>query len=128
MLGWQIYIHRQLPGQSPDKPTEESLLATWVAGLGGLDWLDELVTAGRAVDLGGNGYPCRYTALAGDILPKIASGPPPHSGPLVIGEGDEDEEAYVSPGGWVGHVSIDHAKIAACSPHEQLIIEAWDQS
>jgi hypothetical protein len=122
MLGWQIDIHRQVPGESPENPTKESLLATWTTSLGGLDWLDVLVKEGKAVDLGGNGYPCRYTATAANVLPKISSGPPHHKGSLVIGDN------YVLPGGWVGKARIDHSKISQCLPDEQLIIEAWDQS
>lgn len=105
MLGWQIFIHRQVSGQSPDvtNPTNESLLATWMTGIGGTDWLDALVKEGKAVDLGGNRYPCRYTAIAANVLPKISCGPPPHDGPFVIGDD------YVLPGGWVGEVRIDHS-------------------
>ncbi len=65
MLGWQVYIKRE-----PD-----TLIASWCIGLGGLDWFDELVKEGLAQDLGGNGgYPCKYSAKAEVILPKI---PPP---------------------------------------------------
>ena len=32
-----------------------SRLAVWQTGLGGLDWLDELVKAGKAINLGENG-------------------------------------------------------------------------
>jgi hypothetical protein len=93
-----------------------------MAGLGGLDWLDSLVKDGKAVDLGGNGYPVRYTAAAADILPLIASGPPKHSGPPVF------SSDYILPAGWIGEVRIDHAKIAQCPRDAQLSIEAWDQS
>lgn len=93
-----------------------------MAGLGGLDWLEELVRQGKAVDVGGNGYPCRYKVAAKDVLVKIAAGPPPNDGPFVIGDD------YVAPGGWTGNVRIDRAKVSECSPDEGLIIEAWDQS
>jgi hypothetical protein len=122
MLGWGIYIYRQVPDEPWDKPTEESLIATWTAGLGGLDWITALVRQGKAVDHGGDGYPDLYTAAAKDILPRISGGPPPHKGPFVIGDD------YVAPSGWTGAVKIDHAKIEACSPDEQLTIVAWDQS
>jgi hypothetical protein len=122
MLGWGIHIYRQLPDEPWDRCTEESRIASWVAGLGGLDWIDELVKRGKAVDYGGNGYPNLYTAAAKDILPKISDGPPPHEGPFVIGDD------YVAPSGWTGGVKIDRTKIAGCSPDEQLTIVAWDQS
>ena len=96
--------------------------SSWHPGLGGLDWLHELVKQGKAVFDNRGGYPDRFTGTAKDILPKLSSGPPPHKGPFVIGDD------YVAPGGWTGGVTIDRAKIAECSPDEQLTIVAWDQS
>jgi hypothetical protein len=122
MLGWQITIHRQIPGESQNHLTKESLLATWTTSIGGLDWIDALVKEGKAVDLGGTGYPCWYKATAKNILPIILAGPPRHKGPLVAGDG------YILPAGWNGKATIDHSKIGQCLPDEQLIIEAWDQS
>src|SRR5262249_38147557 len=73
MLGWHISIYKQkdgslLPGTAvtPKGPR----LAVWQTGLGGLDWLDELVKANKAISLGENcGYPCRYTATAECLVP-----------------------------------------------------------
>jgi hypothetical protein len=60
MLGWHVSVYRQKDGGSSPAtfPTPEGTrLAVWQTGIGGLDWLDELVKAGKAIDLGGNGYP-----------------------------------------------------------------------
>ncbi len=60
MLGWCIGVYRQKDSSvSPGKsdPPEGARLAVWQTGLGGLDWPNELVKAGKAIDLGGNGYP-----------------------------------------------------------------------
>ena len=60
MLGWHISVFRQADdGSSPAKAgSEEGVrLAVWQTGLEGLQWLDALVEAGHAIDLGGNGYP-----------------------------------------------------------------------
>jgi hypothetical protein len=51
-------------------------LAVWQTGLGRLDWVYELVKAGKAINLGGNGYPCRYTATAEYLTPRIIDEPP----------------------------------------------------
>jgi hypothetical protein len=122
MLGWQINIHRLIPGESQYNLTKESLLASWTTSLGGLDWIEALVKDGKAEDLGGTGYPCWYKATAKIILPIIMDGPPRYKGPPVFGND------YILPSGWTGEVKIDHSKIAECLPDEQLIIEAWDQS
>ncbi len=123
MLGWHIFISRQALAKSPDNPEgTESTLASWEAGLGGLDWLDALVKEGRAVYLGGDGYPVRYTATAAGVVSKLSAGPPRHEGPLVFGED------YVMAGGWVGDVRVDQSRLAECSPDEELLIEAWDLS
>jgi len=46
---------------------------TWV---GGLAWLDELVSQVLEVNLGGNGYPFSYTAKAAFVKPEIEGGRP----------------------------------------------------
>jgi hypothetical protein len=122
MLGCEILVHRQVPGENRDEPSLGSRIASWNAALGGLDWLDALVAQGRATDLGGNGYPCRFLARAGDVLAKMSGGPPKPRGPMVIGDD------YVLPGNWTGAFGLDREKFAACNPDEELIIEAWDLS
>ena len=124
MLGWKIYIFRHVPDQrdADELSTKEVQLAIWQASINGIDWLDELVRQGKAEDLGGDGYPCRYTAVAKDLLPEFSSGPPSHDSPTVIGDD------YVHPRGWTGDAEIDHTGIAECPPDEQLFIEAWNSS
>jgi hypothetical protein len=51
-------------------------LAVWQTGLEGLDWLQTLVKQGYAIDLGGDGYPWRFTATAEQLVPHIITGPP----------------------------------------------------
>ena len=79
MLGWNIGVFKQRDdGASPATPQSQhgARLAVWQTGLGGLDWLEELVKAGKAISLGGNGYPCRYTATAEYLIPRIIETPP----------------------------------------------------
>jgi hypothetical protein len=114
-LGWDIFVSRQNDaGLSPaaaDSP-EGPLLAKWEAGLGGLDWLDELVREGKAIDLGGDGYPFRYTAPAKFLFPRIAVMPP----------GAKSD--------WEGWKVVwsEAPLVEQCRPEEWLIVEAWDQS
>jgi hypothetical protein len=122
MLGWWISIERNDKDVSPSDSRTEGVLATWETGLNGLEWLKGLVQNGQAVCLGGNGYPLRYSATAAAIAAAVASGPPRHGGPFVIGE---DHYAY---GGWTRGVKIDHARLAQCRADEILMIEAWDLS
>jgi len=118
MLGWEILIQRV----NPERPLPERVLARWVIGPRGLDWLDQLVKEGKAELLLDGGYPTRFAAVARDVLPKLAGAPPRHDGPLVIGED------YILPGGWPRDVRIDRDKLSACPPDEKLVIEAWDLS
>lgn len=122
MLGWFIVVYEQIPEERASAPTKEARLARWEAGLGGVDWLEGLVKVGKAERLIDGGYPSRYAALARDVLPLIAGGPPCHVGPMVVGDD------YVTPGGWIGQVTIDNVKVAQCSPDQPLTIEVWDQS
>lgn len=122
MLGWEFFITRQT-GTGASTPKENTpLLASWLAGLGGTDWLNVLVTAGVAAHLGGNGYPSLYSIPAGALAEVLRHGLPKHDGPLVIGDD------YVLPGGWTGDARIDLASLQSLTPNELLLVEVWDQS
>ena len=125
MLGWHISIYRQSDDETSPasfESPEGERLAVWQTGLGGLDWLKELVNAGLAIDLGGNGYPCRYTATARTLLARIADGPPGARAVWASGVNDILTEK------WAGRTVIDDATVAACRQDEWLIVEAWDES
>ena len=77
----------------------------------------------RAELRSGNGYPTRYVSKAKDILPLLSKGQPPeHMGFAVIGDD------YLMPAGWTGGAKFHHQRIAACSPDDKLVVDAWDQS
>lgn len=127
MLGWQIYINRS-PTRSLDSAVEdslkdESLLASWLTGLNGCDWIDKLVEQGRAEYLGTyGGYPRSYSAKAKYVIPPVLSLKSKTKGPAVIG----DDYAYI--GGFNSDIELFLDRIKACSLDEELSIEAWDQS
>jgi hypothetical protein len=125
MLGWHISVYRQTDGggspatfQSP----EGARLGVWQADVDGLNWLDELVKAGKAIDLGGNGYPCRYTATAEHLIPQFIEGPPRARTHWLLEAGD-----FVTDK-WEGKTVVDGDAAAQCRPDEWLIVEAWDES
>ena len=125
MLGWHISIYRQTDDGASPATAESSpgtRVAVWQTGLGGLDWIDELVKAGKAINLGGRGYPSRYTATTENLIPRIGDEPPGARPVWAFGVGDILTEK------WVGETLIDHAAAAACRPREWLLIEAWDES
>jgi hypothetical protein len=109
MLGWEIRVYRQ-PDRVSSPATagsaEGTLLSGWRTGLGGLDWIDELVTTGKAIDLGGNGYPRRYRVMAGYILPRVTQ--------MSSGANDQN-------------TGVDGTAIFRCRLDEWLLVEAWDQ-
>lgn len=123
MLGWGIIVAAQTSlerDQADDKKT--AVLASWEAGPGGTGWLHRLVELGKATQLSFSGYPNRYTAMAIDVLPLLAGGPPDHSGTAVFGDD------YVLPANWKGNVVLHPDKIAACGADRTLTIDAWDLS
>jgi len=122
MLGWGINIWRQIDPASTPARERRGFIAAWEAALGGTKWLDALVVQGKAVSLGGNGYPLTYKAPASVIASQLATGPPRHSGPVTVGDD------YFLPSGWTGDFKLDQSELAKCSPDEELIIEAWDLS
>lgn len=116
MLGWEVFIFRSAEAKSED------LIVRWQTSVFGLKWLDQLVKDGYASDLGGNGYPCKYSVTAGVLLPIITAGLPSNNSPLVIGND------YVLPEGWSGDIAWNREATLACQPDDILTIEAWDQS
>ncbi len=125
MLGWHISIYRQTNGgESPAtfESAEGTRLSVWQAGIGGLDCFRELVEAGKAIDLGGNGYPCRYTATAENLIPRFIETPPQAREHWLLDAGD------VVTDKWEGKTVVDGTTAAQCRPDEWLIVEAWDES
>ena len=109
-------MYRNIDAKSDD------LIAHWRTGMSGTNWLDQLVKEGHASDLGGDGYPCKYSVTAGVLLPILTSGLPTNNSPLVIGDD------YVLPENWSDEITWNREVTLACQPSELLTIEAWDQS
>jgi len=125
MLGWNISIYRLADGGATPATAnsqEGARLAVWQTGVGGLGWIGDLVTAGKAIDLGGDGYPCRYTAQANDLIPRILGGPPEA---LEVWNSGADHTLTEK---WAGKTVIDDKQVSSCHPDEWLVIEAWDES
>jgi hypothetical protein len=125
MSGWQISVFRQADNRTAPgtmKSRNGARLAVWQAGWGGLEWIGELVIEGKAIDLGGNGYPSCYTAIAEHLIPHILNGPPGARGVWALGSTDTINEK------WEGETVIDRAAVGDCRPDEWLMIEAWDES
>ena len=124
-LGWHISVYRQARDRSaPATANAEAgaRIAVWQTRLWGLQWIEDLVESGCGHSLGGNGYPCRYTALARDLLPTIMVGPPEARDPWVHDPGD------ILLANWVGRTLIDKEAAENCSSEEWLLVEAWDES
>lgn len=124
MLGWHINVFRTdaLTHLVYDASTDETRIASWSTGMKGLDWLNKLAKENRIVNLGGNGYPYRYSAKASVILPIISNGILTPNDPIVIGDD------YVLHSNEMFSLKLDALKISRCDPDNHLLIEAWDQS
>jgi hypothetical protein len=125
MLGWHISVYRQTDGggaPATAESAEGSRVAVWQTGTEGLDWLKELVSEGKAVDLGGNGYPSRFTATAEVLIQRIVDGPPGARDQWLVDAGD------IVTDKWVGKTMVDGAVASQCAADEWLIVKAWDES
>ena len=126
LIGWWIGVFRQADGGSEPASADAERgvrLAVWQAELWGLDWLTDLVRSGRAIDLGGDGYPSLLTAKSKDLLPPIRSGPPA-ARPVWIADADD----IIDHSKWPGKTTIDEAAIDDCSPEEWLLVVVFDES
>lgn len=125
MLGWHISVFRQVDGEFSPAQTrakEGPRLAVWQTGTEGLQWLDDLVAAGNAIHLGGDGYPFYYTGKSEHIIPRVMAGPPSANQSWMVGEHD-----ILLPG-WEGKTVVDHSVADDCRPGEWLIVIAMDES
>ena len=133
MPSWWIVVSAETPEErdraadpkSADHKAADhkaAVLAAWDTGVGGAEWLMKLVEDGTAKEyrLRG-GYPNRYTALAGDVLPLFADGPP-LARRLGAAAGSN---APAEPN---QNVALYRDRIAACPPGQVLTIDVWDQS
>lgn len=128
-LGWRVSVHRQADDRvtpSADDDPKGARVAIWRADVGGLRWLKDLAQeSDDAVHVADNsGYPVRYTALAGVLVPIILDGPPGvRSTPYVAHPSDIVGFEHL-PGGAV----VDRGAIDECQAAEWLQVEAWDES
>ena len=123
MLGWQIYINRHQIDRAVCERgrRDETLIATWVTGINGCEWIETLVNEGKAEQLPGDFCIRRYSVKAKTLLPIIKSLPKKYHGSIVVGED------YVHLGGFNEDIEIYQSRIDECSPDELLSIETWDQ-
>jgi hypothetical protein len=125
MLGWHISVFRQQDGGAAPAAMDSAKsarLAVWQTGVDGLTWIQELVDAGKAIALGGNGYPSRYTATAEHLVSRIVDQPPGARQNWLFDAGD------ILTDKWEGKTVVDAAAASECPPDEWLLVEAWDES
>ena len=127
MLGWHIHVYKQTDGGSSPATVQSvqgKRIAAWITSTGGLSWLETLAKAGKAVDLGGNGYPLKFTGTAEDLIPRIAQKPPEAlSGTIYLCE------ALSALNDRCSKMTVTElVESVECRMGEWLLIEAWDQS
>ena len=122
MLGWHINIFKTEVKKfiAYDATTTELRIASWSTGEAGLDWLKKLAQSKRIQELGGNGYPYRFSAKAFEIIPIIKTG-------YSISSELSNSYEYVFQEYERRTLKIDPTKFNGCSLQDQLLIEAWDQ-
>ena len=122
MIGYSISVYEFIEGEDITSISHDNeALITWTSGgFGGLDWIDNLVSEGKAEDLGGNGYPDYYKVQAQFVLNALATDTPKNEGQTIM-----DDKNVNSPD-W--RSKIDTSEIVKLKPNQQLIIEAWDLS
>jgi hypothetical protein len=125
MLGWFCCVFRQTNGGCvPATRTSRlsSRVAEWQADITGTKWLDQLAAEGKAVSLGGNGYPLRYTVQKRTLSPFLRGGPPGARGQWL-----REFPDFVTKD-WKGKTTIYKDVLADCREDEWLMIEVWDES
>ncbi len=115
MLGWQIFVN------GIDTQNNKKTIASWKTGLSGCDWIDDLVSQGLAIKLGGNGYPNRYTMSFGLFLDKVIPSPPDLVLDQVLSSDEVNEPSNTN-------FRLHDDVILDIDSNTQVEIEAWDLS
>jgi hypothetical protein len=87
---------------------------------GWLGWIEEVVRS-KGYWLGGNGYPCRYTAQARALLP-------PYGGTTRCAKPVAHDPGDILGPQRVGRIRIDHDVANACDPDAWPLIEVRHES
>jgi hypothetical protein len=127
MLGWHVSVYRQTDGGHSPATFESPSgvrIAVWQTDVSGLNWLIALAKESKAIDLGGNGYPSRFTAQAEILVPHIVGGDFPANETWLIPEGSY----FPDPKAWAGQTQVDQVGAEQCRPDEWLLVEVWDES
>ena len=125
MLGWHISVYQSTGVQFQADNTEQverTRIAVWQTGLGGLDWIEEILQSGNGRQFGASGYPNRYLIQARHVVPTLLSGPPHARIVWLCEPGDVLNDK------WVGRTMIDEVAARQCPADEVLLVEAWDES
>jgi len=136
MLGWWIKISTLSPEEMDSALNDKTAtLAHWEVGVSGIGWLKTLVQQGKAQQLKKDGYPSRWQAQAGVILPLLNDLPLLQKGKLYAEEnssslilGMEKYEENMRPVRWFNEIRQYPDRIAACNSEQMLTIDAWDLS
>ena len=126
MIGWRISVYRQTNGGN--SPAEFSyanvgpLVAVWSSASDGLGWFEDLAEQGKAIALGGDGYPFEFTAKTIDLETEFIEG---SAGVNQISILDPKEPV---PSLWDGWMCVYREELKACHPDEWLLIKVFDQS
>lgn len=118
MLGWEVSVSRRRATDPPDGLP----VARWRTGLFGLEWIDKLVTTHRAVDLGGDGYPLRYSMTVSTFMSAVSDGSPSYDTPQAVAADS------AQPSGWSSAARLNVPALSESLSDEELFVEAWDLS
>ena len=112
MMGWHIIVR---------KAENQEILASWVVGLAGIDWLRDLVEQGEAEQTHRGGFPNAFLLKAHHALPFLkARKLPAYGGSVVVGENT------VRFPGWSADVEFFDDIIQATHDDDMLDVDAWD--
>jgi hypothetical protein len=124
MIGWSVGIYKQeAGGDTPARFTygrHGIRLAAWETGdVGAPDLFEDLAKEGKAINLGGDGYPYQFTAKVVDLKPLICE-KPPCGGEWTFKSEDTRFPAWLSV--------MNREAFEKCDSDEWLLIEIFDLS
>jgi hypothetical protein len=122
-LGWEFVVFKKSDTDAKGSPYRQGLrfLASWECGLGGEEWIEDLVAAGKASPQK-HDFMRTFVVTAEVMNDILRNGIPKHTGPEVVGDD------YYMPKGWTGNALFDWKALRELRPDELLIVDMFDQS
>jgi hypothetical protein len=128
MLGFSVTVRAIALEHASARDAHLTVLAEWQTGIGGLTWIEDLVTSGLATKVRFDGYPLRYTSTLNIVLPLILDEAKVSNEFKAWIFGVDEDDSYAMPPAYQTKIQFYPDVIRSSDSNSPVVIDAWDMS